>query len=356
MSSEPTVSAHQKAPGGLANWLGLGFMRLLARLPLTWIRALGWLLGRALHAVAGRRRRIALTNWALCFPDQPAAEREAAVRRHFVLFAQAWLDRSWLWEAGPEVVRRRLLLKGDLGALEGDRPTVMFAPHFVGMDAGWTAITAHLPRRFCGIYAEQLNPDVDRWMAQGRQRFGDPHIVAMRQGLKPLVSALRDGLPLYLLPDMDYGAADSVFVPFYGVPAATIRRIAAEIAAAAFDEPVIIEQPWTDVHGRRHERMVGRPVAFHAMRGISAHSNGFHTCRALHLLQLLLGAVDTPGSFRYQPPFPRPIPPANRPGKTRQPNGALDAPPHDVRVVDDQHPDRLQACGQSGWHGACSSA
>ena len=112
-----------------------------------------------------------------------------------------------------------------------------------------------------------------------------------------------------------------------GVPADTIRRIARELAAAAFDEPVVIDQPWTDTHGRVHENMVGRPVAFHAMRGISAHSNGFHTCRALHLLQLLLGAVDTPGSFRYQPPFPRPIPPANRPGKTRLANGALDAPP-----------------------------
>ncbi len=207
----------------------LGMLRITRHLPLSWLRALGavlgWLLGRVLHAVAGRRRRIALTNWALCFPDQPAAAREAAVRRHFVLFAQAWLDRSWLWEAGPEVVRRRLLLKGDLGALEGDRPTVMFAPHFVGMDAGWTAITAHLPRRFCGIYAEQLNPDVDRWMAQGRQRFGDPHIVAMRQGLKPLVSALRDGLPLYLLPDMDYGTRDSVFVPFFGIPTATLTSL-----------------------------------------------------------------------------------------------------------------------------------
>ncbi len=112
-----------------------------------------------------------------------------------------------------------------------------------------------------------------------------------------------------------------------GVPAATIRRLAAELASAAFDEPVVIDQPWTDVHGVRHERMVGRGVSFHAMRGISAHSNGFHTCRDLHLLQLLLGAVDTPGSFRYQPPFPRPVPPANRPGKTRQANGALDAAP-----------------------------
>ena len=77
--------------------------------------------------------------------------------------------------------------------------------------------------------------------------------------------------------------------------------------------------------GPRAREMVGRPVAMHAMRGISAHSNGFHTCRALHVLQMLLGAVDAPGSFRYQPPFPKPIPPANRPGKTRKANGALDA-------------------------------
>ena len=102
---------------------------------------------------------------------------------------------------------------------------MLFAPHFVGMDAGWTGITAHLEREFCGIYAEQLNPEVDRWMAQGRQRFGDPHIVAMRQGLKPLVSALRDGLPLYLLPDMDYGTRDSVFVPFFGIPTATLTSL-----------------------------------------------------------------------------------------------------------------------------------
>ena len=112
-----------------------------------------------------------------------------------------------------------------------------------------------------------------------------------------------------------------------GIPAATIRRIARELAQAAFDSNLTLPIAWTDVHGRRHETMVGRPVAMHAMRGISAHSNGFHTCRALHLLQLLLGAIDAPGSFRYQPPYPRPIPPARRPGKSRGQDGSLDAPP-----------------------------
>lgn len=208
-----------------ANRLGLGFMHLLAHLPLSWVRAMGWLLGHALHLLAARRRRIARTNWALCFPGDSEAQRHRAVRHHFVLFAQAWLDRSWLWEADRDTVRRRLSFQGDLQALEGTEPTVLFAPHFVGMDAGWTALTVHLQRRCCGIYAGQLNPDVDRWMAQGRQRFGDPHIVAMRQGLKPLIAALRAGEPLYLLPDMDYGDRDSVFVPFFGIPTATISSL-----------------------------------------------------------------------------------------------------------------------------------
>ena len=112
-----------------------------------------------------------------------------------------------------------------------------------------------------------------------------------------------------------------------GIPASTIRRIARELAAAAFDSTLELPIAWTDSWGREHATMQGRPVSMHAMRGISAHSNGFHTCRALHLLQLLLGAVDAPGSFRYQPPFPKPIPPANRPGKARKPDGVLDAAP-----------------------------
>ncbi len=112
-----------------------------------------------------------------------------------------------------------------------------------------------------------------------------------------------------------------------GVPAETIRRLARELSHAAFNDPVLIEQPWTDAWGRRHEEMIGRPVSMHAMRGISAHANGFQTCRALHLLQLLLGAVETPGSFRFQPPFPKPVPPPNRPGRSRDDAGRLDAPP-----------------------------
>lgn len=108
------------------------------------------------------------------------------------------------------------------------------------------------------------------------------------------------------------------------MPAATIRRLAAELAEIAFNQPVTLNVPWTDTSGRRHETMLGRPVAIHAMRGISAHSNGFQTCRAIHMLQMLLGAVDTPGSWRYKSPYPKPIPAGPAPGgKAFLENGAL---------------------------------
>ena len=166
-----------------------------------------------------------------------------------------------------------------------------------------------------------------------------------------LVGGARVAVPSFqLLAEryLDASFSPDVVAPRCGVPAETIRRLARELATTAFDEAITLEQPWTDAWGREHATMTGRPVAMHAMRGISAHVNGFHTCRALHVLQMLLGAIDTPGSFRYQPPFPRPAPPANRPGRTRKDNGALDgAPlgfvhaPADLLVDDDGRPRRI---------------
>lgn len=134
-----------------------------------------------------------------------------------------------------------------------------------------------------------------------------------------------------------------------GIPADDIRRIAAELAEAAFEQQIELDIPWTDWAGRRHDKMIGRPVSMHAMRGISAHSNGFHTCRMLHMLQMLLGSVDVPGGFRSKPPFPRPCPPGPKPaGHNVQPNAPLGGMPlgfptgpEDLLVEPDGTPKRI---------------
>jgi len=205
--------------------VGILFMHLLARLPLAWVRALGWSLGRVLYFVVLPRRRVVHANLAVCFPKLSRAERRAMARRVFVRVAQAWLDRSWLWHGQPGVVRRRLRLAGALQELEGAAPTVILAPHFVGMDAGWTALTQQVQREFVGIYTRQSNAVVDAWILAGRQRFAVRGPFGRADGVRPLVAALRRGEPLYLLPDMNFGPEESIYVPFYGVPAATVPSL-----------------------------------------------------------------------------------------------------------------------------------
>ena len=136
-----------------------------------------------------------------------------------------------------------------------------------------------------------------------------------------------------------------------GISADRIRQLAADLAEAAFAEEVVIDQPWTDWKGERHDKMIGRPVSMHAMRGISAHSNGFQTCRALHVLQLLLGSVEAPGGFRFKPPYPKPPhahpKPAGRPDQVTAGSPLGGAPlgyvlgPEDLIIDADGAPQRI---------------
>jgi KDO2-lipid IV(A) lauroyltransferase len=204
--------------------LGILFMRAIAPLPLPWVRAMGRWLGLFLHAVVASRRKVVDTNLRLCFPQWSDEERRRVAREVFVHVAQSFLDRAWLWHADPEVVRRRVVLTGAVRELGGSEPTIIFAPHFVGLDAGVTGLTQQLTRRMTGIYTRQSNPVVDAWVLQGRHRFGGVPM-SREQGVRDLVAALRAGDLLYLLPDMNFGPEESIFVPFYGVPAATVPSL-----------------------------------------------------------------------------------------------------------------------------------
>lgn len=101
-----------------------------------------------------------------------------------------------------------------------------------------------------------------------------------------------------------------------GIPADDIRRLAHEMGVTARDQKIELPIQWTDCWDKDHDTVVGNPVAFHSMRGLAAHSNGFQTIRALGILMSILGTIDRPGGFRHKAPFPRPIPPCPKP-----PNG-----------------------------------
>jgi KDO2-lipid IV(A) lauroyltransferase len=205
--------------------LGILFMRFLAHWPLAWIRGLGWLLGWFLYFVIFPRRHVVKVNLSLCFPQWTAAQRAKLVPRIFITVSQAWLDRSWIWHGPPEITRKRLKLVGATQELQGRDPTILFAPHFVGMDAGWTALTQQVDRDFTGIYTGQSNKVLDAWILHGRQRFRSGRPFGRSDGVKAIVTALRAGAPLYLLPDMNFGPEESIFVPFYGVSAATVPSL-----------------------------------------------------------------------------------------------------------------------------------
>lgn len=204
---------------------GIAFMQVLAIVPLSWTRALGAVLGWLLYLIVGSRRRVVQTNLSLCFPERSEAERRKLTRQTFVYFAQAWLDRAWLWHASRVWVQQRVKLTGAVDELDGNGATVIFLPHFVGLDAAWAAVALQMPRPSTTIYTDQSNKLVDRWILRGRRRFGNLRLFGRAHGVKPIVTALREGQPLYLLPDMDFGPEDSVFVPFYGLQAATVPSL-----------------------------------------------------------------------------------------------------------------------------------
>lgn len=204
---------------------GLLFLRALSYLPLSWLRALGAGLGAVLMVVIPSRRRVVQANLRVCFAHLSEAERDVLTRQTFVYFAQAWLDRSWLWHRSAACIQARVQLSGEVAALSEATPTVLFAPHFMGLDVGWTALTMSLPLNFTTIFTPQSNAAVDAWVAEGRQRFGQVRLFRREDGVKPIVSALRQNELLYLLPDMNFGPSESIFVPFYDEQAATVPSL-----------------------------------------------------------------------------------------------------------------------------------
>ena len=204
----------------------IGFMRWIAHWPLPVLRALGAGFGALLWLLARRRRHIADVNLRLCFPLWTSAQRRRQVWHHFIVFGQSVLDRAWLWHAPESVLSERLQWRGELHALDDPGPLVMFAPHFVGLDAGGMAVSMRLrPAPVAFIFVAQSNPDIEHWVRSGRERMGNTRPYFRHQGMRSILAGLKRGEPLHLSPDMDFNREESIFVPFMGVAAATVPSL-----------------------------------------------------------------------------------------------------------------------------------
>ncbi len=207
----------------LGSYAGLAFLWAIHFLPTSWLGALGRALGRLLYRFG--RGRVTDTNLALCFPGMPEAERRALGLRHFEALGRNAIEMSVMWFGSDERVLGLVTLTGreHLERLRG-RPVILFAPHFIGLNMGGARIANEFPGS-ASIYSRQKNPVLDRLFLKGRLRFGSPTLISRQDGMRAIVKSLREGRLLYFLPDMDFGARDAVFSPFFGVPAATVTAL-----------------------------------------------------------------------------------------------------------------------------------
>jgi KDO2-lipid IV(A) lauroyltransferase len=220
----------------------LALVWLLRFLPLVALAPLGRVAGLLAYALVGERRRVTLTNLGLCFPQWSESERRRIARRHFQALGRATLEHGILWWSSKERVQRLVRVEGEEHWLAvRDRPVIWLAPHFIGLDMGGVRLATE--HRAVSVYSRQKDPLFDSVLYEGRTRFVMPELYSRHQGVRSIVKSIRRGLPFYYLPDMDFGSRDSVFVPFFGVSAATITGLS-RIArmAGAVVVPVVTRQ------------------------------------------------------------------------------------------------------------------
>jgi len=235
----------------------LGLMWLLHWLPLPVLGRIGTGVGSLLFAVMGPRREIALTNLRLTMPQLSEAQRRALAKQHFQAYSRSVLERSILWWASEARLKRLIRVETSAGmppgqipvALMTEKPTILLCPHFVCLDVAGAAIA--MEASASSMYVAQKNAVFDEVLRKGRARFRPVRLFTRQDGIKPILRALKEKLPYFMLPDMDFGDKEAEFVPFFGVPAATLTATARIAAATGGQVMPVIATFLPDYQGYR---------------------------------------------------------------------------------------------------------
>ena len=204
--------------------LGVFILWLIHFLPFRTIVAVGSGLGSLFYLLAAERRRVGIINLKLCFPGMSEKARRKLVRDHFKMFGRGLIERSILWWSSAERINSLIRVEGveHFEAIKA-KPAILLTPHFVGMDAGGQWI-AQQTDTVC-MYANQKNMYLTELLLKKRARFRDQHLYSRQQGLRPILKGMRGGMPFIYPPDQDQGVKDGAFIPFFGVPAATMTSV-----------------------------------------------------------------------------------------------------------------------------------
>jgi len=204
--------------------LGIFILWLIHFLPLRIIAAIGNGIGLLLYWLAAERRHVGAINLKLCFPEMGEQAREQLLRAHFKMFARGLVERSILWWSSAERIHSLIRVEGleHFEAIKG-QSAILLTPHFVGMDAGGQWV-AQQTDTVC-MYANQKSAYMTKLLLEKRARFRHQHLYSRQQGLRPIIKGMREGMPFIYPPDQDQGVKDGVFVPFFGVAAATMTSV-----------------------------------------------------------------------------------------------------------------------------------
>jgi KDO2-lipid IV(A) lauroyltransferase len=201
----------------------IALLWLLHWLPLPILGRIGTAVGTLMYYAIPKRRKIAFTNLRLCMPELSEAQHKDIVMRHFQGYSRSILERSLIWWAPIPRLRRLIHIEPAVPQAEMENgPTILLCPHFVCLDVAGVAARV-MP--LSTIYSPQKNKAFDDLLRYGRERFGPVRLFTREDGVKPILRALRDGVPYFMLPDMDFGEKDAAFVPFFGIPAATLTAL-----------------------------------------------------------------------------------------------------------------------------------
>jgi len=203
--------------------LVVGLLRVLSVLPYRWVARGGSALGALLYRIPSRRKRIVLVNLGLCFPDTSEADRNVLGRAHFRHVLRSYLERGVQWFGSSRAIERLVQLESHIDLDDPDAPpTIFMGFHFVAIEVGCMLYSTRFP--VTALYTPMSDKRLCALAARQRGRFG-ASMMLRSNSARTVVARLRTGQSVMLAADMDFGVDNSVFVPFFGIPACTLTSV-----------------------------------------------------------------------------------------------------------------------------------